>query len=49
MMNMFLSARPHIMVFGVAILLSIFTAGEEFWEEYIEEFKNMYGDVYPDL
>ena len=36
-------------LFGGAILLSIFLQGEEFWEEYIEQFKNMYSDTYPDI
>lgn len=36
-------------VFGVSILAAVAMLGEEFWEEYIEEFNKMYGEAYPDL
>ncbi|MBQ7332985.1 MAG: DUF4190 domain-containing protein [Clostridia bacterium] len=36
-------------VFGASILIAISALGEEFWEEYMEEFKKAYGEMYPEI
>lgn len=35
-------------VFGVAIIVAINSLGEEFWENYLEEFEKRYNELYPD-
>lgn len=36
-------------VCGVAVLVAVLSLGEEFWNEYIEEFKKQYQEMTPDL
>lgn len=36
-------------VFGASVLIAASMLGEEFWDQYIEDFNNMYGDMYPDM